>query len=112
MAVAPGRLVSEKLAGVTTPATDAVTLYGPPAVAFAVNTAEVATPLAFVVAVFTPPANVPLAPLAGALNVTATPTTGLPPPSFTVATTAAPNAVRIVPLPPAPLTPATLSPPP
>src|SRR5258707_735659 len=84
MAVAPGRLVSEKLAGVATPATDAVTLYGPPAVAFAVNVVEVATPLTLVVAVFTPPAKVPLTPLAGAVNVTNTPFTGLFPASFTV----------------------------
>jgi hypothetical protein len=52
---------------------------------FAVNTAEVATPLAFVVAVVTPPANVPLAPLPGAENVTDTPETGLLDASLTVA---------------------------
>src|SRR5215467_2120129 len=51
----------------------------------AVKTEAVATPDAFVVAVFTPPANVPLAPLPGAANVTVTPLTGLPPASFTVA---------------------------
>src|SRR6202049_3539491 len=63
----------------------------------AVNTAEVATPLAFVVAVFTPPANVPLAPVcAGAVNVTVTPLTGLLPESFTVACSAVVNAVLIV----------------
>jgi hypothetical protein len=51
----------------------------------AVNTAEVATPLAFVVAVLAPPANVPLGPVcAGAVNVTVTPETGLLPASFTV----------------------------
>jgi hypothetical protein len=61
-----------------------------------VNTADVATPLAFVVAVFTPPAKVPLAALAGALNVTTTPVTGLLPASFTVATSGAANAVLIV----------------
>jgi len=65
-------------------------------VEFAVNVAEVATPLEFVTAVFTPPANVPLAPLAGALKVTVTPLTGFPPPSFTVATRGAANAVLIV----------------
>src|SRR6266849_2388679 len=95
MAVAPGRLVSEKLAGVATPATDAVTLYGPPAVAFAVNVVEVATPLALVVAVFTPPAKVPLTPLVGAVNVTNTPFTGLFPASFTVACSCVANAVLI-----------------
>jgi hypothetical protein len=52
---------------------------------FAVNTAAVATPLVFVVAVFTPPANVPLAPDPGAVNVTITPLTGLPKASVTVA---------------------------
>jgi len=65
-------------------------------VAFAGNTADVAIPLAFVTAVFTPPANVPPAPLAGALNVTVTPTTALPPASFTVATSGAANAVPSV----------------
>jgi hypothetical protein len=51
----------------------------------AVNVTDVATPLAFVVAVFTPPANVPLAPLPGAVNVTVTPETGLLDASLTVA---------------------------
>src|ERR1700693_3944545 len=63
----------------------------------AVNTADVATPLAFVTAVFTPPANVPLAPVcAGAVNVTVTPETGLLLASFTVACSAVVNAVAIV----------------
>jgi hypothetical protein len=62
-------------------------------VAFAVKTAEVATPLAFVVAVFAPPANVPLAPVAGGVNVTTVPLTGLFALSLTVATNGAPNAV-------------------
>jgi hypothetical protein len=53
---------------------------------FALNTADVATPLAFVVAVFTPPANVPLGPFcAGAVNVTTIPGNGFPALSFTVA---------------------------
>lgn len=52
---------------------------------FAVKTAAMATPEALVVAVLTPPAKVPLAPLPGAANVTVTPLTGLPPESFTVA---------------------------
>ena len=59
----------------------------------AVNVAEVATPLLLVVAVFTPPAKLPLAPVAGAVKVTVTPCTGLPPLSFTVATSGAANAV-------------------
>src|ERR1700687_3751933 len=59
----------------------------------AVNTAESATPLAFVTAVFTPPANVPLAPVcAGAVNVTVTPLTGLLLASFTVACRLVANA--------------------
>src|SRR6267154_6812321 len=103
LAAGPAKLVREKFADVATPATDAVTLYGPPAVAFAVNVADVATPLAFVVAVFTPPAKVPLAPLPGAVNVTTTPLTGLFPASVTVATNGAPNAVLIDALCPEPL---------
>jgi hypothetical protein len=78
-------------------------------VELAVNTADVATPLAFVVAVFTPPANVPLAPLAGALNVTTTPLTGLFPASLTVATRGAANAVLIVALCGVPLVAVTLA---
>lgn len=50
------------------------------------NVADVATPLESVVAVFTPPVNPPLAPLDGAVKVTVTPLTALPPLSFTVAT--------------------------
>src|SRR5215472_15074421 len=53
-------------------------------------------PLALVVAVFAPPANVPLAPLAGAANVTITPLTALPPESFTVAWSCIANAVLTV----------------
>ena len=67
------------------------------------NAAEVATPLALVVAVFTPPANVPLAPPVGGVNVTTTPLTGLFPESVTVATNGAANAVLIVALCPDPL---------
>src|ERR1700730_2574821 len=84
------RFVSEKFADVA-PVALATTLYGPPAVAFAVNIAEVAIPLAFVVAVFSPPAKLPLAPLVGAVNVTSTPLTGLFPASITVATKNAPH---------------------
>jgi len=60
-----------------------------------VNTADIATPEALVVAVFTPPANVPEAPLEGAVNVTVTPLTGLPPEFFTVAAKRLANAVLI-----------------
>lgn len=62
-----------------------------PIVALAVNTGEAATPLPSVVAVFTPPANVPVAPDAGAVNVTTTPLIGEPP-VVTVASSRAENA--------------------
>jgi hypothetical protein len=64
----------------------------------AVNTGAVATPLLLVVAVAVAPvpANVPLAPLAGAVNVTVTPLKGLLPASFTVACSAVVNAVLTV----------------
>jgi hypothetical protein len=93
-AAEPARLVREKFAEVA-PAALATTLYGPPAVELAVNAADVATPLAFEVAVFTPPANVPLAPLPGGVNVTTTPPTGLFPASVTVVTNGAANAALI-----------------
>jgi hypothetical protein len=102
LAGGPARLVREKFAEVA-PVALATTLYAPPAVEFAVNVIEVATPLAFVVAVFTPPANVPLAPVPGAVNVTTTPLTGLFPASVTVATSGAVNAALIVALCPEPL---------
>jgi hypothetical protein len=92
---APTVFVRLKLAVVDTPVADAVTVYGPPTVAFAVNVVEVATPLALVVAVvvFVPFAKVPLAPVMGAVNVTVTPLTGVEPLSRTVATSGAANAV-------------------
>jgi hypothetical protein len=62
-------------------------------VPFALNAADVARPDAFVVAVFAPPAKLPLAPLLGAVNVTTTPLTGFPPASATVTTRGARNAV-------------------
>jgi hypothetical protein len=46
---------------------------------------EVATPAAFVIALVLPPAKVPPAPLAGGVNVTVTPETGLLFASLTVA---------------------------
>jgi hypothetical protein len=61
-----------------------------------VNAAEVATPLALVVAVSTPPANVPLAPVVGTSNVTSAPLTGFMLPSTTVATSGAANAALTV----------------
>src|SRR5437764_2820302 len=102
LAGAPARLVTEKFAEVA-PVALATTLYGPPAVLLAVNAADVATPLPFVVAVFNPPAKVPLAPLPGAVNVTVTLPTGLFPASVTVATNGAPNAALIDALCPEPL---------
>lgn len=86
--------VREKLAGVEAPETEAVTAYAP-AVEFAVNTAEVAFPVESVVAVFFPPAKVPLAPEDGAVKVTVTPLVA-DPPVVTVATKGAANAVLTV----------------
>jgi hypothetical protein len=92
----PGVFVSEKFT-VVSPLAVAVTAYGPPAVAFAVNGAE-ATPDAFVatviVAVLLP--NTPEAPDPGAVNVTFTPETGLLPASFTVTASALAKAVLTV----------------
>ena len=61
------------------------------------GTGESAIPLLLVTteAVADPP-NVALAPLAGAVNVTVTPLTGFPEPSFTVACNAAGNAVLTI----------------
>src|ERR1017187_10486886 len=81
----PGIFVSEKLAGVATPTTDAVTVYGPPAVPLAVNGADATPdPLVAIVMVTVELLNNPLAPLFGAVNVTFTPDTGLLPASVTV----------------------------
>jgi hypothetical protein len=79
------------------PVAEAVTLYGPPAVAFAVNGAE-ATPDAFVATVIVEVLllNTPDAPDPGAVNVTFTPGTALPPASFTVTPSAVGNAVLTV----------------
>jgi hypothetical protein len=60
----------------------------------AVKTPDVATPEVLVTAVF-PPVNVPLAPLAGALNVTVTPFAGFPP-EVTVTTNGFAKAVPTV----------------
>jgi hypothetical protein len=62
----------------------------------AVNKTEVATPAAFVTAVLTPPAKLPEAPLAGAVNVTVTPLTGLPPASVTLAASGLAKVVLMV----------------
>ena len=78
-------MLSEKLAGVAAPDTEAVTLNGP-VLALAVNVTE-ATPAALVAAVMVAVEfeKTPLAPPAGAVNVTVAPVTGLPP-AVTVAT--------------------------
>lgn len=75
-----------KVAAAAMPLTEAVTLYEP-AVALAVNTEAVATPLPFVLAVVVAVllAKVPLAPLDGAAKVTTTLGTKLPDASLTVA---------------------------
>lgn len=62
----------------------------------AVKTGAVATPLAFVVAVLTPPAKVPLGPFPGAAKVTVTALTGLLAASRTVTCNPVANAVLIV----------------
>src|SRR6267142_1583983 len=56
----------------------------------------------FTVTDVTNPGKLPLAPLAGAANVTATPDTGFPPPSVALACRAVPNAAPIVALCPEP----------
>src|SRR5271169_6983025 len=93
---APAVFVSEKFT-VVRPAEAAVTVYGPPAVAFAVNGAD-ATPDAFVATMIVAVAllNLPDAPEPGAVNVTFTPETGLLPASFTVTARAFAKAVLIV----------------
>ena len=60
------------------------------------NAADVATPEAFVVAVFTPPAKVPDAPLVGAVKVTVTPLIPAPLEFSTVTTRGFANAVPTV----------------
>src|SRR5664279_1349500 len=92
---APVVLVREKLT-VVRPVEAADTLYGPPAVALAVNEAE-ATPFASVGTVMVAVLfeKTPLAPDAGAVNTTLTPLTGLLPASLTVTASALAKAVLI-----------------
>ena len=61
-------------------------------------------PVKSVTAVFMPPANVTLAPLAGARNVTVAPITGFPLPSVILATRGAANPLLITVVCGAPLT--------
>ena len=86
-----GVFVSANVADGDTPATLAVTLYGPPATPLAVAVTLVC-PWALVTAGVV---SVALAPVAGAENVTVTPLTGLLPASFTVTCSATPKAVLI-----------------
>jgi hypothetical protein len=72
-----------------------------------VNVADVATPDAFVVAVFAPPAKLQLAPLLGDVNVTVTPFTGFPLALVTVTTRGAGKDVLIAALCGVPLVAAT-----
>src|SRR4029077_9284265 len=92
---APPVFVSEKFT-VVSPIAAAVTVYGPPVVAFAVNGAD-ATPDAFVATVIVAVLllKIPDAPEPGAVNVTFTPDTGLLPASFTVTASALAKAVLI-----------------
>jgi len=97
-------LVRLKLAAVEAPVAAAVTATVP-AIVLAVSTDEVATPLEFVITVSVAvefEANVPLAPDAGAVNVTVTPAVGVPP-VVTVATSGLANAVATAVLCPDPL---------
>ena len=90
---APAVFVRLNRAGVPAPATSAVSVYVP-AVPFAVNTSEVAIPVAAVVltSVLTAPANVPVAPEGGAAKVTDAPLTGLLNASCTIAESGSANA--------------------
>jgi hypothetical protein len=88
-AAAPGAFVREKLAGVVTPVTEAVTEKAPATVLAVAVT--LALPVASVVAVVA--LSVADAPLVGAANVTVAPETGLPSTSVTSAISEALNAV-------------------
>jgi hypothetical protein len=98
----PAWFVNAKLA--VTPFTVAVTEYEP-AVLLAVNVGAVATPCVVLVAVtvVSPPVNVPLAPLVGAVNVTTAPLTGLLPASVIVACSGVAKPVLMVAVCPAPV---------
>src|SRR5439155_1618292 len=111
LAGAPARLVTEKFAEVApvAPATIAAPLYGPPAVLLDLNILPTGPPSELVVAVFTPPAKVPLAPLPGTVNVTTTPLTRLFAASRTVACSGVANAVLTVALCPEPLVTTTVA---
>jgi hypothetical protein len=97
VAAEPAVLVKENAAGVPTPPTVAFTTYDP-TIELAANVGAVAIPLESVVtvALAVPPLNVPLAPLAGAVNVTDAPDTPAPLPSLTVACKVVANAALIL----------------
>jgi hypothetical protein len=95
-AAGPEVFVKVKLVVAVTPATDAVTVTVP-MTPLAVNVVDVALPLESVgsVSVAAPPLNVPLAPAAGAVNVTNAPLTG-DPPMVTFAISGAAKAVLTI----------------
>jgi hypothetical protein len=97
LAAAPGEFVSLKLADVAPVALELI-VYPVPATVLAVNALAVAWPLLALVAVVLAVefANVPEAPLAGAVNVTVTPGTGFPWASLTIATSWLAKAVLTV----------------
>ena len=92
----PDVFVKLKLVAAVAPATEAATVTVP-ITPLAANVLDLATPLESVesVSVFVPPANVPLAPAAGAVKVTNAPLNG-DPPMVTVATNGAANAVLTI----------------
>jgi hypothetical protein len=97
-AAGPARFVRLKLAGPEAPPTVAATVT-PPEVVFAVKAVEVAIPFALVLVdvVFVPvSANIPLAPVFGAVNTTIALLTGFCPVSTTVAVNGAANALLMV----------------
>ena len=87
-----------KLAPAPNPGAEAITKY-PPVVPFAVKVEAVAIPEALVMAVVTfvlVSENLPLGPMAGAVNVTVTPATGLAAESFTITCNAVAKGVLII----------------
>jgi hypothetical protein len=97
----PAVFVNWPVAGVPTPVADAVKVYGPPTMLFAVAVNDTC-PCAFVVAEPIT-ANVALAPLPGPAICTAIPDTALPPASLTVTTIGFANATLTAALCPPPV---------
>jgi hypothetical protein len=109
LVAAPGEFVAVKFVDVA-PVAAAVIEYPEPATVLAVNVPALAWPPDAVVAVVVAVefANVPDAPLEGAVNVTVTPGTGFPWASLTIATSWLANAVPTVAVWPEPETVVTL----